>query len=149
MANYAKRAMRAEGGGSFTKVASLSQTAGTQASRVRPASTMYLHLASCPRSVEDVDAFRFRIGSDEYLVFSFAWEAQRTEFSPPADLTEAETDVVRRIVEGYSNARIAAARGVSPRTIANQVSAIFRKLGVASRRELAAVNQKKALPAHE
>ena len=42
-----------------------------------------------------------------------------------------------RVVAGRSNGEIAAARGRSVRTIANQVAAIFRKLGVGSRLELA------------
>jgi DNA-binding NarL/FixJ family response regulator len=39
---------------------------------------------------------------------------------------------------GLSNAAIARARGRSPRTIANQLQSIYRKLGVASRAEMTA-----------
>lgn len=38
-----------------------------------------------------------------------------------------------------SNAEIAERRGTSPRTVANQVASLFRKLGVASRSELRAL----------
>lgn len=58
--------------------------------------------------------------------------------SAPPELTEAEREVLRRILRGESNAEIAAARQTSLRTVANQVGAIFRKLGVSSRGELAA-----------
>lgn len=55
-----------------------------------------------------------------------------------AGLTEAEQAVVALLLDGYDNASIAAARGRSPRTIANQLARIFRKLDVSSRAELAA-----------
>jgi DNA-binding CsgD family transcriptional regulator len=41
--------------------------------------------------------------------------------------------------EGQSNAAIAKARGTHVRTVANQLAALFRKLGVASRAELRAL----------
>jgi DNA-binding NarL/FixJ family response regulator len=53
-----------------------------------------------------------------------------------ADLTSAERAVLALLARGLSNAEIAAERRVSQRTVDNQVSAIFRKLGVKSRREL-------------
>lgn len=56
----------------------------------------------------------------------------------PADtpLSKAEHEVVARAAAGLSNAQIAASRGVSARTVANQLASAFRKLGVASRFEL-------------
>lgn len=56
-----------------------------------------------------------------------------------AHLTDAERDVALRVVEGQSNAAIAEARGTHVRTVANQLAALFRKLGVASRSELRAL----------
>lgn len=53
-------------------------------------------------------------------------------------LTPSEQDIVCRVFDGASNDEIAAARGTSGRTIANQCAAIFRKCGVRGRRELAA-----------
>jgi len=52
------------------------------------------------------------------------------------DLTAAEIDVVQDVLAGLSNAEIGERRGTALRTIANQVAAIFRKLGVSSRLEL-------------
>lgn len=52
-------------------------------------------------------------------------------------LTDAEQDVVRRLLAGGSNQQIADQRGSSVYTVANQIQSIFRKLGVASRAELA------------
>jgi DNA-binding NarL/FixJ family response regulator len=52
-------------------------------------------------------------------------------------LTDAERDVLLRLVRGGSHGSIARVRGVSVRTLSNQVGSIFEKLGVHSRAELA------------
>jgi DNA-binding NarL/FixJ family response regulator len=52
------------------------------------------------------------------------------------ELTEAEIAVVHDVLAGLSNAEIGEKRGTALRTVANQVAAIFRKLGVSSRLEL-------------
>ncbi len=54
-------------------------------------------------------------------------------------LTTAERDVVAGVFKGFSNAAIAASRGTSPRTVANQLASVFSKLRIGSRAELAAV----------
>jgi DNA-binding NarL/FixJ family response regulator len=51
-------------------------------------------------------------------------------------LPAAELAVIRRLVEGCSYAEIAAERGTSTRTIANQITAVFRRLHVSGRNEL-------------
>jgi DNA-binding NarL/FixJ family response regulator len=53
------------------------------------------------------------------------------------DLTESERQVTAQILAGSTNADIASRRDVSEHTVANQVQAIFRKLEVRSRGELA------------
>ena len=53
-------------------------------------------------------------------------------------LTEAEREVTAQIIAGSTNADIARRRDASEHTVANQVQAIFRKLEVRSRGELAA-----------
>jgi DNA-binding NarL/FixJ family response regulator len=53
-------------------------------------------------------------------------------------LTETERGIVAAVLRGDTNAEIAAARGTSPRTVANQIARVFKKLGVGSRSELAA-----------
>jgi DNA-binding NarL/FixJ family response regulator len=61
-----------------------------------------------------------------------------TTAAPPSpDLSEAERQVVELVLTGLSNEAIAARRGTSARTVANQLQSIYRKLGVASRLELA------------
>lgn len=53
-------------------------------------------------------------------------------------LTSAERQVVAGVLNGRTNAAIASARRTSSRTVANQLAAIYRKLGVSSRWELTA-----------
>ena len=55
-----------------------------------------------------------------------------------ARLTPAEDAVVSGVLEGLSNAEIAERRRCSPRTVANQLQSVFRKLDVRGRAELAA-----------
>ncbi len=54
----------------------------------------------------------------------------------PPTLSAAEREVALAVIEGRSNAEIAAARRTSVRTVANQIVAVYRKLGVHSRPEL-------------
>lgn len=54
-----------------------------------------------------------------------------------ARFSEAEQEVARRVCAGLSNAEIAAARGTSVRTVANQLASLLKRAGVESRVELA------------
>jgi DNA-binding CsgD family transcriptional regulator len=54
-------------------------------------------------------------------------------------LSTAEFEVLSHFVEGLTYEQIARERGRSSRTIANQISAVFRKLRVSGRRELLAL----------
>jgi DNA-binding CsgD family transcriptional regulator len=57
---------------------------------------------------------------------------------PPAEgarLTDTEAELLRYLALGHSTRDIAAARGTSFFTVRNQLSALFRKLGVANRTE--------------
>jgi DNA-binding NarL/FixJ family response regulator len=53
-------------------------------------------------------------------------------------LTAAERDVLAALLAGSTNADIARRRSAAERTVANQIQAIYRKLGVRSRSEVAA-----------
>jgi len=57
----------------------------------------------------------------------------------PPGLSAAERAVALDLLEGKSNAEIAAARCTSVRTVANQVGSLFKKLGVHSRSQLVAL----------
>jgi DNA-binding CsgD family transcriptional regulator len=69
---------------------------------------------------------------DEYLVISYPTTAH-------AAFTPSEREVLSLVALGQSNASIARARGVSRHTVANQIASAFRKLGIRSRSELAAI----------
>jgi DNA-binding CsgD family transcriptional regulator/tetratricopeptide (TPR) repeat protein len=56
----------------------------------------------------------------------------------PAGLTPRETQVLDLIVQGATNAQIARALVIAPKTVDHHVSAVLGKLGVASRREAGA-----------
>ena len=79
-----------------------------------------------------LSAHTFEAGGDEFVVFS--WGARPK--ARAASLTPAEQEVLVLIASGASNRAIAERRGVSERTIANQVASILRKLGARSRFEL-------------
>jgi DNA-binding CsgD family transcriptional regulator len=76
------------------------------------------------------------VGGEALLVISYRIEhADQPRHSV---LSTAEREVARLAIDGMSNARIAERRSTSLRTVANQMASIFKKLGVGSRRELAA-----------
>lgn len=54
-----------------------------------------------------------------------------------AALSIVELEVTSYVTRGWSNERIALEREVSPRTIANQLRAVYEKLGIRSRSQLA------------
>lgn len=51
------------------------------------------------------------------------------------DLSEREHEVLRTAASGGSNKEVAAALGISPRTVQEHLRSVFRKLGAASRTE--------------
>jgi DNA-binding CsgD family transcriptional regulator len=60
------------------------------------------------------------------------------QHSLPESLTPAEREVLSFLRLGYTNAEIAQARGNAARTVRNQLSSAYAKLGVASRAEAVA-----------
>jgi DNA-binding NarL/FixJ family response regulator len=54
---------------------------------------------------------------------------------PFPDLTPRERDILRLIAQGLTNTAIADRLVLSPKTVRNQVSTIFSKLGVTDRAE--------------
>jgi DNA-binding NarL/FixJ family response regulator len=88
------------------------------------------------RSPERVAALRFRVGDDELVLFEVP-EVQ--ELLRASALSEAECSVVEGVLGGAKNSEIARARGTSARTVAHQIATAYKKLGVQSRGELAAL----------
>jgi len=79
-----------------------------------------------------LQARRFAIEGDEYVLLEFPWPNTRL----PDSFSPAERDVARRANEGKSIPEIAHDRQTSPHTVANQLRAIYAKLGVTNRAEL-------------
>ncbi len=78
----------------------------------------------------------FQLGSETFGVLSYSvFEGEQTL----RELTAAENAVAELVFAGLGNAAIAAARSSSPRTVANQIASIFRKLCIGSRVELVAL----------
>jgi DNA-binding NarL/FixJ family response regulator len=81
-----------------------------------------------------VEVFELEVGGEALVIVS----APLHEVEPDRALTRAERAVARDAAAGLSNAEIARRRKRAVRTVANQLASIYRKLGVASRAELAA-----------
>lgn len=92
---------------------------------------------SWPPEPPGLTAHRFRVRDDEFVLVSFI-PPHGAEPEPSSSLTAAERAVLAFVLEGLSTGAIARARATSPRTIGHQLAAIYRKLGVHSRRELRA-----------
>lgn len=71
----------------------------------------------------------------ELVVFSFP---DGRGAAPGAGLTEAEQEVLGLVLAGLSTSEIASERATSVRTVSKQIDAMYKKLGVHSRAELAA-----------
>lgn len=90
-------------------------------------------------AVQDLDAPRdlraitFQDGEARYMMLSFPLQGE----APAPTLTAAETEVLKAVLDGRTNAAIARQRGTAVRTVANQVAALFRKFGASSRLDLA------------
>jgi len=80
-----------------------------------------------------------------YKILSHPLEADaRAGASPPlvlpgVSLTATDREIASRLLAGWSQAEVARARGTSPRTVAKQIEVLYRKVGVRSRAELAAL----------
>jgi two-component system nitrate/nitrite response regulator NarL len=83
-------------------------------------------------------------GAEGNLVLSFPL-VRRPSFGQR--LTPVEWELLGDLAHGLSNGEIARRRGVSIRTVANQMSQLFRKLGVHSRLDAALVAGHWAPPA--
>ena len=79
-----------------------------------------------------VSAHTFDIEGEAYVLF----QAPLRRLQPPSWLTEAEREVVRGVLSEKSNAEIALARRTSVNTVANQLRAVYSKLGISGRSEL-------------
>jgi DNA-binding NarL/FixJ family response regulator len=81
---------------------------------------------------DGLEAYRFEIGGEAMVVFKANVPGAREL----GGLSAAEREVAELVARGLSNAAIAKRRSTTARTVANQLAAIYRKLGVRSRAAL-------------
>jgi DNA-binding CsgD family transcriptional regulator len=88
----------------------------------------------------NLEAFELDGFAEDFVIFALPLpDLPLIKSSACATLTVAERQVTRSLLVGDSNAAIAQGRGTAPRTVANQVSSVYRKLGVGNRAELYAL----------
>jgi len=105
------------------------------AAQVKLGATSRLALIELVRTLREQapgrgDAHAFQVGGETFAVTSRrleTWEG----------LSSAQTEIANCLMRGMSNVEIAEARGTSVQTVANQITALYRRLGVNSRSELA------------
>jgi DNA-binding NarL/FixJ family response regulator len=73
-------------------------------------------------------------------------EAQKTDSEPLVEpLTERESEVLQLLAQGQANKQIAVSLGISEHTVKFHISAIYAKLGAASRTEAVRIGVHKGL----
>ena len=105
--------------------------ASDRPSRAHPL-LMMAAIAGTEPSNARVRSSRFAIHEQQLCTVA----TRRPDLHLAKTLPSAELAVIRRLVEGFSYADIAAERRTSTRTIANQITAVFRRLRVSGRNEL-------------
>jgi len=85
------------------------------------------------RAGKDVRVSELQVGGLELAVVSYPI----AESELLVRLSKAEREVALLASAGCPSREIAARRGTSERTVANQLASIFKKLGLSSRAELA------------
>jgi DNA-binding NarL/FixJ family response regulator len=103
----------------------------TRASRVHPLLMLAASAGRYPERIFASDTTAVRSAGSFRVI-----EVPRPERGLASVIPKASLDVLRRLVEGQCYTDMADGRGTSERTIANQVSAIFRRLRVSGRNEL-------------
>ncbi len=84
----------------------------------------------------DLELYELDVSGERFIVMSLPSGVSGDSYT---QLTAAERQVASDAAAGLSNAAIAKKRGRAVRTIANQLASVYRKLGIASRSELAAL----------
>ena len=64
---------------------------------------------------------------------------------PSVRLTARERELITAITAGQNNRQIASACGISEQTVKNQLSALYQKIGVSSRLQLAVAAMREGL----
>ncbi len=88
----------------------------------------------------DLEAAFVTVDGHTYVLLSHPLDVPSLPMPAPiAALPAALAHVASLAIDGLDNAAIARARGTSVRTVAKQLETIYRRLGIGSRIELAAL----------
>ena len=82
-----------------------------------------------------INIWPFQVANQPHLVIGYPLKRP----SAFAALTAAELEVAEGVIEGLSPRQLSRRRGVSERTVSNQLAHIYKKLGVSSKHELLAL----------
>jgi DNA-binding NarL/FixJ family response regulator len=87
-----------------------------------------------------LDVVDVSLGDTDLVILSY-----RLPPPPPvfASLSPSQRHVLQLLLDGRSNAEIARTRKTAPGTVAKQIDAVYRRLGVQSRRELVSLISKR------
>ncbi|HWZ90655.1 MAG TPA: helix-turn-helix transcriptional regulator [Polyangiaceae bacterium] len=91
-----------------------------------------VHAARSQAQIGPICAVELEYGGARYQILSCVTPEQQFAHV----LSPAERSVMRMRVQGHSHREIAARRRTSPRTVANQVAAVFQRLGISGRSDL-------------
>jgi DNA-binding NarL/FixJ family response regulator len=83
--------------------------------------------------LDAVDAGRFTRAEVDAVLAAAGQVSRPANVARPAGLTEREVDVLRLIARGHSNKAVAAALGISPKTVGHHIEHIYAKAAVATR----------------
>jgi DNA-binding CsgD family transcriptional regulator len=106
--------------------------AGRQTSRVPVLLALIAHASNGSSKVRSGRACELETANGRMVLVS----VERPDRVLERELSPAECSVARLLVEGKTHAEIAELRRRSARTVANQLAAVFQKLGVSGRFEL-------------
>ena len=90
-------------------------------------------------SAHRFDGFEVWTEDSPVVAIAYSKTSQRACSGEALGLSPAEGHVAHLAAAGHTNRGIAGLRGTAERTVANQLASIFRKLGVASRADLALI----------
>lgn len=95
-----------------------------------------------PAAAGDFDRAERALAATLAPLFALAYQGARAQPAVPAEalaaLTARERAVAEQVLGGLANKQIARLHATSPATVKNQLRAVYRKLGVATRTELCA-----------
>lgn len=89
--------------------------------------------AAAAQLLDEADRGRFGRAEVDAVLAVAGQAARPSNVARPAGLTEREVDVLRLIARGRSNKQVAAALGISPKTVGHHVEHLYTKAGVTTR----------------